>query len=867
MPVFRDTSHLYQVLGALFERVAAEPAIASRLLEGNLIVRFRFTDPEAVVTIDLRRAPVTYTFGQSDLKPDVEMIQSGDTAHQFWLGRLNVARAIATRKVVSRGSVPKALALLPAVKPAFEIYPQVLRELGYEEMIPLVKVEKRGRRKRKKESLLARLIAPWRTSGVARLVEVDCEALNRHLIPLVEDLSVDAASFAQAEVRAQVLPSEDGALKVEMLRRMWLVRTFEEALAEAFARGDLPTETVHLSVGQEATAVGVCFALRADDYMTTTHRGHGHMLAKGADVNGMMAELFGKQTGLCKGKGGSMHVTEAAVGALGANGIVGAPYLIATGAALSAWQQASDRVAVAFSGDGATNQGMFHEALNFAAVFKLPVVFVVENNFYGEFTPLSKHASVQRLSDRAAAYSIPGLTVDGNDVWAVYTAMQEAVTRARQGQGPTLLECLTYRWHGHMEGEDADYREPAEIEAWRAKCPIRRLEDELLAAGELTEDDVAEVARQAKAIVDEALSFAMSSANPPAKALTEHVFAPEPAALYQPAPSHPTARESAREISYSKALFEALAEEMARDERVFLLGEDVSTGGYFAVTAGLEEEFGPHRIMDTPISEYAVVGAAVGAAMTGRRPVAEILFSDFLTTCMDPIVNQAAKLRYMSGGQYALPLVVRTPGGGGIGMAAQHSQSLEAWLTGIPGLIVIAPGAPYDAKGLLKAAIRSNNPVLFFENKLLYTAIGPVPEEEYVVPIGVAEVKHSGEDATLVAIGAMVGPALEAAETLGGEGISVEVVDPRTLVPCDWAAIVRSVVKTGRLIVAEPGPLTHGFGAEIVTRVTEVALGAFKVPPRRVAGADVPIPYNRALENAALPDVDDILTTVRQVLK
>jgi TPP-dependent pyruvate/acetoin dehydrogenase alpha subunit len=241
---------------------------------------------------------------------------------------------------------------------------------------------------------------------------------------------------------------------------MRLIRAFEESLAGSFARGDLPTETVHLSIGQEATAVGVCFALRADDYMTTTHRGHGHMLAKGADVNGMMAELFGKQTGLCKGKGGSMHVTEAAVGALGANGIVGAPYLIGAGAALSAWQQASDRVAVAFSGDGAANQGMFHEALNFAAVFKLPVVSVIENNLYGEFTPLSKHAGIQRLSDRAAAYGIPGVTVDGNDAWAVYTATQEAVARARRGEGPTLLECLTYRWRGHMEGEGVDYRDP-----------------------------------------------------------------------------------------------------------------------------------------------------------------------------------------------------------------------------------------------------------------------------------------------------------------------------------------------------------------------------------------------------------------------
>ncbi|MGD2207342.1 MAG: thiamine pyrophosphate-dependent enzyme, partial [Anaerolineae bacterium] len=373
MPVFRNTDHLYQVLGALFERVAAEPAIVDRLLEGNLVVRFRFSEPDGAVTIDLRQAPLTYTFGDSPLKPDVEMIQSGDTAHQFWLGRLNVARAIATRKVVSRGSVPKALALLPAVKPAFDIYPQVLRELGYEEMIPKEHVAREEGQRTGWKNWLDRLVSRWRETP-AIPVKVDDKALNRHVIPLVDELDED---FWQVEIRVQDLPAEEAALKVEMLRRMRLIRAFEEALADVFAQGELPTEMIHLSIGQEATAVGLCFALRADDYMTTTHRGHGHMLAKGADMRGMMAELFAKQTGLCKGKGGSMHVTEAAVGALGANGIVGAPYLIAAGAALSARQRGSDQVAMAIAGDGATNQGMFHEALNFAAVFDLPAIFVI----------------------------------------------------------------------------------------------------------------------------------------------------------------------------------------------------------------------------------------------------------------------------------------------------------------------------------------------------------------------------------------------------------------------------------------------------------------------------------------------------------
>lgn len=860
MPVFRDTDHLYQVLAALFDRIRQQPDVADKLLEGNLVVRFRYTDPPGVATIDLRHKPIAYTLGDSDLPADVEMIQSGDTSHLFWLGRLNIARAIATRQVVSRGSVPKALTLLPAIKPAFGLYPEVLRALGYEALIP----QEPGSREAKKDRRAgwwARLVGTGRAKGAAP-VAIDYLSLNRHAIPLVDDLVDD---WARVELRPQSLPAGETALKIEMLRRMRLIRAFEESLAEANARGELPTEMIHLSIGQEAVAVGVCFALQAGDYMTTTHRGHGHMLAKGANVDAMMAELYARQTGLCRGKGGSMHVTEAAVGALGANGIVGAPYLIAIGAALSARQQGSDRVAVAIAGDGATNQGMFHEALNFAAVFNLPAIFVIENNLYGEFTPLSRHAGVRSLADRASSYGIPGLTVDGNDAWAVYGAMQQAIARARAGAGPTLLECLTYRWHGHMEGEAFPYRDPAEVEAWKQKCPIRRLEQALIDAGALTSEQAGELLGQGKARVQEAVAFALRSPEPAAEELVRDVYAPEPAILYRPAAPH----TAAREISYSRALFEALAEEMSRDERVFLLGEDVALGGYFAVTAGMAEEFGPYRVIDTPISENAIVGAAVGASMTGCRPVAEILFSDFITTCMDPLVNQAAKLRYMSGGQYALPLVVRTPGGGGIGAAAQHSQSLEAWLTGIPGLVILAPGTPYDAKGLLKAAIRSNNPVLFFENKLLYTSIGPVPaeDEDYIVPIGVADVKRSGQDVTLVAIGAMVVPALEAAEVLAREGVSAEVVDPRTLVPCDWAAIVRSVVKTGRLVVVEPGTFTHGFGAEVVSRVAEAALGALKAPPRRVAAADVPTPYNRALENAALPDVEDIVSAVRGLLE
>ncbi len=853
MPAFQSTQELYQIMGALFERLKVHPAISGRLLESKLVVRFRWRDPDGEVTIDLRRAPITYTFGLSQLPPDVELIQSADVAHRFWLGQLNVPQAIATRQVIAKGSVPKALRLLPAIQPAFTLYSELLRELGRNDLIPADKPQRRGRGRPR--------LRFWERQSPTR--HIDLTAINHHYIPLVED------DFRPSPIPSipTALPDTAHALKREMLRRMLLIRAFEEHLAVAFGEGELPTEAIHLSTGQEATAVGACFAIQPGDTLTTTHRGHGHMLAKGADLEGMLAEIYGKATGLCKGKGGSMHVTDARVGALGANGIVGASLVIAGGAALAAWRQDDGSVSLAFCGDGATNQGMFHEALNFAAVFDLPAIFVIENNLYGEFTPLSLHTRLARLADRADAYGMPGIQVDGNDVWAVYQAVSEAADRARRGEGPTLVESLTYRWGGHMEGETAQYRPPEEIEAWKERDPITLWRDRLIAEGLLTPVEAASLKQEVAEQVALAAQKARAAPPPSLTILTSDVYAPEPIQLYQPTPDPVQVPRPgvSRQVTHSTALWEALAEEMARDPAVFLLGEDVSHGGYFAVTTGLAEEF-TGQVLDTPISEYAIVGAAVGAALRGQRPVAEILFSDFLTTCMDPLVNQAAKLRYMSGGQYALPLVVRTPGGAGLGMAAQHSQSLEALLAGVPGLIVIAPSTPCDAKGLLKAAIRSNNPVLFFENKLLYLQTGEIPEGEYLTPIGVANVKRKGSDVTLVAIGGMVPVALDAAQTLAREGIQVEVVDPRTLVPLDLATIVGSLQKTGRLVTVEEGTLTLGYGAEITARVASLDPGLLKTPAQRVAGLDIPIPYARNLERAALPDEERICQAILAVV-
>lgn len=322
-----------------------------------------------------------------------------------------------------------------------------------------------------------------------------------------------------------------------------------------------------------------------------------------------------------------------------------------------------------------------------------------------------------------------------------------------------------------------------------------------------------------------------------------------------------------RELTYLEAVREALIQEMRQDPEVFVIGEDVGVyGGAFGVTKGMLEEFGPERIRDTPISEAAIAGAATGAALMGMRPVMEIMFMDFLTISMNQLVNQAAKIRFMFGGKASIPMVVRAPAGSGTGAAAQHSQSLEAWFVHTPGIKVVAPSTATDVKGLLVSAIRDNNPVIFMEHKLLYRTKGPVEEALYTIPLGQAEVKREGRDLTIVAYSIMVPRALEAAEELAKEGIEVEVVDPRTLKPLDTETIIRSVAKTGRVLIAHEAPRTGGFGAELAAIIADSeAFDYLDAPIRRLAGRDIPIPYNRNLERATVPQVEDIVAAARKL--
>jgi 2-oxoisovalerate dehydrogenase E1 component len=639
------------------------------------------------------------------------------------------------------------------------------------------------------------------------------------------------------------------------------IRAFEARTQELF-EAQLVKGTAHSYMGQEAVAAGVCANLREDDYIASNHRGHGHCIAKGASLDRMMAELMGRETGYCQGLGGSMHIANMDLNILGANGVVCAALPLSTGAALAIKLRGTNNVAVAFFGDGASNQGIFHESLNLAAVWKLPMVFVCENNQYALSTSYKATTSVPQIAMRAAAYDIPGVTIDGNDVAEVYLVVGEAIERARAGEGPTLVEAMTYRWGQHsMRVNLRDPRPEKEIEAWVARDPLPHAEALLAAQKALPKTRAAEIG----AAIDKELEAAVDYG----KAGPEPSFQTMTGAVYAPRQSHdePGPGSASRELSYVDALNEALHQEMARDERVFLMGEDVgSTGGIFQVSRGLIEAFGEARVRDTPISEATFVGCGVGAAISGMRPVVEIQIFDFVALTMDMLVNQAAKLRFMLGGKPTVPLVVRGPQGGGIRLAAQHSQSLEAWFTHVPGLTVVAPSTPYDAKGLLVAAIRDDNPVVFVEHKLLYLSqTGPVPEELYAIPLGKADVKRAGDDATVIAISAMVPRALGAAEQLAKEGISVEVIDPRTLSPLDEDTILTSVRKTNRLLIVHEAWRRGGVGAEITAMVVEKAFDWLDAPIMRLGAPDAPMPYNDKLEREAIPSQERITEALREL--
>jgi 2-oxoisovalerate dehydrogenase E1 component len=670
--------------------------------------------------------------------------------------------------------------------------------------------------------------------------------------------------------KTQQAPDRTGRLTENQLlslyRSMALIRGCEEQLARSHQRG-LIHGACHTYVGQEAIAAGVCAHLRGDDVVFSTHRGHGHALAKGVPPRALFAELFGRATGCSQGRGGSMHLFAPETGMMGTSGIVGPCILQAAGAGYSFKLLQTDQVAVAFFGDGAVNNGAFHEGLNMASIWKLPVLFVCENNLFATEVAFAYAAGNPRVASRGACYGMPGVDVDGNDVLAVHAAAAEAVERARRGEGPTLLECRTYRTRPHAEGMgDYTYRTRDEVEAWKTRCPILHFKSTIVKEmpGMAARFDAIE--SEIQAIVDDANQFAGASPWPDPATATRFVFADSiPPAISSVAPD--LGKSAAREITYMQATLEGLAEEMARDPSIFVLGEGCGKrGGNFKTTDGLYDLYGPVRLCDTPICERGFVGLGCGAAMTGTRPVIDFMFADFVLDSVGEIINQIAKIQYMSSGRLRMPILLRGCVGIGHSAATHHSGNYYPMYAHFPGLHVVIPSTPYDAKGLLKHALRSNDPVIFLEHRELLAVKGPVPTEDYQIEFGRASVVREGSDVTVVALALMLHHAQKVCDRLDQERISVELIDPRTVAPLDVDTIRRSVAKTGRLLIVDETFAPYGIGAEIAAQLADLGFDDLDAPIRRLNGAFTPTPYSPSLEAAVVPTPDAIAQAVRDLL-
>jgi 2-oxoisovalerate dehydrogenase E1 component len=670
--------------------------------------------------------------------------------------------------------------------------------------------------------------------------------------PMVKDKTpiLDAANMTTSDC---LLPSPD-----VLYRTMQIIRQTEEELARCHQRG-LIHGACHTYVGQEAIATGVCAHLSERDPIFSTHRGHGHALAKGMPPRELIAELFGRSAGCSRGRGGSMHLFSPEIGMMGTSGIVGPCLLQACGGGYSSKLLKNGTVAAAFFGDGAVNNGAFHEGLNMASIWKLPVLFICENNQYATEVPFSYSSGNPSVGSRGAAYGIPGVTVDGNDVLEIYRVAGEAVARARNGGGPTLIECKTYRTRAHAEGMgDFTYRTKEEVASWKERCPIAKLRTE---KGEWAEKFNA-IDQEVASLVKESREFAERSEVPHAKSAIEHVYSARVVA------AKPLNAESeSRELSFVAATLEALDQAMASDPSIFVMGEGIGVrGGNFTTTFGLHAKYGGDRLCDTPICERGFVGLACGAAMTGTRPIIDFMFIDFINDAFGEIVNQIAKMQYMSSGRLKMPVLLRGCGGVGHSAATHHSGMYHSIYAHIPGLRVVLPSNPYDAKGLLAHALRSDDPVLFLEHRELMQTKGSVPNGLYEIPFGKARVARAGTDVTVVAFSLMVQHALKAAEQLAGENISVEIIDPRTVSPLDIDSILQSVSKTGRMLVVDEAFGPCGFASEIAAHVADVGFNDLDAPIKRLHGAFAPTPYAPTLERAVVPDVEQVVQAIRDLV-
>ena len=617
--------------------------------------------------------------------------------------------------------------------------------------------------------------------------------------------------------------------------------------------------------GHEAAQIGVSWPLKPKyDWLAPYYRDVVLCMRMGMTPLDLMLAVLAKPADPASGgKQTPGHFSDSRLNITSGGSPVAAQMVRGAGVAYALKMDGTDKVLMTCYGEGAGSEGDAHEAFNFASVYKLPEIFVCENNGFAISTPMRKEYAIEHVAQRAAGYGFPGVTVDGRDPVTCYHVAKEAIARARGGLGPTLIECLVDRLGAHSSEDDQRrYRTQEEIDQLAQNDCLERVKKRLLEEGILTAKEVAEYEERVKDEVSKATKEGVESPDAPAENAYTNVYGIE-----VPKAIEPAANVEVEEMNMVAALRSCLTEEMERDERVMLLGEDVGAkGGVFLVTDGLHKRFGEARVIDTPLAESSIAGVALGLAVAGKRPVAEMQFTDFAHYAYNSIVNEAAKYRYRTDGDWSVPMVVRAPMGGHAHGALYHSQSIEARFA-TPGLKIVIPSGPYEAKGLLLAAIRDPDPVLFFEHKRLYRMFKEkVPLGEYLIPLQKARIAREGSDISVFCYGLMVQYAQEAAKALEEGGVSVEIVDLRTVYPLDKDAIIESARKTGKCLVLYEDNFSVAIGSEVAALIADEAWRWLDAPVKRLGGLDVPaMPYAPAMEEAFMPTPEKITQALREL--
>jgi 2-oxoisovalerate dehydrogenase E1 component len=626
----------------------------------------------------------------------------------------------------------------------------------------------------------------------------------------------------------------------QLYRNLLWPRMIEEKMLVLLRQGRI--SKWFSGIGQEAIAVGATMALQPDEWVMPLHRNLGVFTSRNMPLHQLFKQWQGNQDGYSKGRERSFHFGSKAHHICGMISHLGPQLAIADGVALAHQLRKENKVSIAFTGDGGTSEGDFHEALNVAAVWDLPVIFIIENNGYGLSTPVNEQYRCESLVDRAKGYGMEGIRIDGNNILTVYDTIKGIRDYCVQNQKPYLVECMTFRMRGHEEASGTKYVPPHLFEIWGQKDPVKNYEQWLISESVFNETDITDIRAEFKEKIESELQIGFNSAPIVVNTANElaDVYAPTPP-VQAPAPDAP-----ARELRFIDAIKEGLQQSMQRHSNLVLMGQDIAEyGGAFKITEGFVEQFGKERVRNTPLCESAIVGAALGLSLEGFKSMMEMQFADFVTVGFNQIINNLAKIHYRWG--QPADVVVRMPTGGGVGAGPFHSQSNEAWFTHTPGLKVVYPSTPMDAKGLLTAAINDPNPVMYFEHKALYRSVsGPVPEAYYEIEIGKARQVQTGSDIAIITYGSGVHWASNYAAK--HPNISFDILDLRSLLPLDYEAIRQSVARTGKVLLLHEDTLIGGIGGEIAAWIAQHCFEWLDAPVMRCASLDTPVPFNLELE-------------------